>query len=308
MGVSASCFNGAEPGGTAEGRDNMTRSLPEKTFEHWASMYVAHRFPHGSLWWPTSGEDVRVDDLGTVPGKAILLELKVPEQQSAGGHVVTIDLEQLLRYLGSPVPVYYAFPEPPWSGTLITSGWLGPERRADLAYRRTRDRWFGKWTVVCSAADLYSHLSPPTAALTKQVTHPFPGGWDWAAFWGYYKACGSLELPSLFIVSEDVIQSGQPPETTNRGDLRGYLRSLRSASLQQSEVLRERTRGSFQDSSRYVYGPTLSTQRTDEYRLIGREELDRTLRGLFTPSQQGQLAQSRQDLAICSVPFEGLDA
>lgn len=87
----------------------MVRSIPEKTFEHWASMYVAHRFPLGGLWWPTMGEDIRVEDLGTVPGKALLLEAKVPEQQPNGSHSITIDIPQLKKYVASPVPVYYTF-------------------------------------------------------------------------------------------------------------------------------------------------------------------------------------------------------
>lgn len=142
----------------------MVRSVPEKTFEHWASMYVANRFPTGGLWWPSHGEDVRVEDLGTVPGKSILLEVKVPEQQASGAHIVTIDLAQLQRYLRSAVPVYYSFPQPPWTGSLTGSAWLRPERRADLAYRRANHRWFGEWTVVCRAKDLHSHLSAAVSA------------------------------------------------------------------------------------------------------------------------------------------------
>lgn len=93
----------------------MVRSIPEKTLEHWASMYVAHRFPMAALWWPTAGEDIRVEDFGTMPGKAFYLEVKVPEQ-SPSQHVTTINLPQLLAYVGQPVPVYYVIPLPPWTG------------------------------------------------------------------------------------------------------------------------------------------------------------------------------------------------
>jgi hypothetical protein len=119
----------------------VVRSIPEKTFEHWASMYVAHRFPLGGLWWPTVGEDIRVEDLGTLPGKALLLEAKVPELKADGSHVVTIDVAQLRKYVASVAPVYYTFPAPPWTGDLTTSAWLGIERRADLAYKRAGHRW-----------------------------------------------------------------------------------------------------------------------------------------------------------------------
>lgn len=33
------------------------RSLPEKTYEHWASLYISSRFPRDDQWWPSSGED-----------------------------------------------------------------------------------------------------------------------------------------------------------------------------------------------------------------------------------------------------------
>jgi hypothetical protein len=91
-------------------------------------MYVAHRFPNSALWWPTVGEDVRIEDFGTVPGKAFHLEVKVPEQVG-NQHITTVDIVQLNRYLNRPVPVpvYYVFPEPPWQGEMIASGWLGPE-------------------------------------------------------------------------------------------------------------------------------------------------------------------------------------
>jgi len=282
----------------------MTRSVPEKTFEHWASMYVAHRFPYGSLWWPTLGEDVSVDDLGTVPGKAMLLEFKVPEQQKNGTHAVIIDVLQLHSYLGSPVPVYYAFPEPPWNGTLTGSTWLGPERRADLAYRRTGHRWFGEWTVVCSAAALLQHLNP-AAAKKATVPVPLPVGWRWSEFWRQYGTCGSTAMPSLFIVPENVSGS-HPAPVMHRRELRRQLGELRRRSLEQHGRPRERARDALRDASRYFYAPASPATDTDEYRFIRREELDDIFTGMFRRDVAAR-PEDTQDLAVCAIPFDGLD-
>lgn len=52
-------------------------SVPEKTLEHWASMYVTYRFrSKASLWWPNPGEDINIRDFPKLPGKAVQLEVK----------------------------------------------------------------------------------------------------------------------------------------------------------------------------------------------------------------------------------------
>jgi len=114
------------------------RSLPEKTYEHWASLYISSRFPRDDQWWPSSGEDIAAGlrNLMTptggvlMPAKLILLELKVPEWDSRSDrHRLTIDRAQLAKYLAgpSPMPVFYVLPDPWWTGILA-----GPRQSRDV--------------------------------------------------------------------------------------------------------------------------------------------------------------------------------
>lgn len=108
------------------------RSIPEKTLEHWTSIYLSSRFPNGAMWWPTSGEDVLVELpwlAASGAGKTIALELKTTEA-AGSNHVLWIDSRQLDRYLnppfGPPLPVYYVFPIPHWSGHLTSRPGIAP--------------------------------------------------------------------------------------------------------------------------------------------------------------------------------------
>lgn len=82
----------------------MVVSVPEKTLEHWASIYLTYRYrSHAALWWPTSGEDIHVGYLSPYAGKAVQLELKTTTLSSSGDvHGVQIDLWQLDNYLARP--------------------------------------------------------------------------------------------------------------------------------------------------------------------------------------------------------------
>ena len=63
----------------------MVVSIPEKTLEHWASIYLTYRYhSHAALWWPAHGEDVNVGNLPPTPGKAVQLELKTTYLNSSG--------------------------------------------------------------------------------------------------------------------------------------------------------------------------------------------------------------------------------
>lgn len=314
----------------------MVRSIPEKTFEHWASMYVANRFPLSSLWWPTFGEDVRVEDLGTVPGKTLYLEVKVPEQQANGSHRTIIDIPQLQRYLTSPVPVFYVFPTPPWRGDLATSAWLRPERRADLAYRRAGHRWFGDWTRVCTAAALHRHLNPAGQTNMTLAGLP-PGYWDWPDFWSEFRDCGSASLPSAFIL-DDVMVPGEAPapdgptpdgptpggpgpggpepdglaragrgSTVSRSVLRGHLKALR----QRREVERRDGRDDPLESHRgkqpFVYVPSDPSSESEQYRLVPEDELSEHLTALLTHETRAPGEPDADHLAICHAPFTVLN-
>src|SRR4051812_36413742 len=193
------------------------RSLPEKTLEHWLSLYVANRFPRSAVWWPTRGQDISVGDLAGSPGKVILMEVKTAEwEPGRARHKITIDIRQLRAYLGRGIPVYYVFPIPEWTGVLRdTTGWLGGRRRSDLAYRRSGDRWFGEWSYVTTAHALHTALGPsPRQKSATLFTHPggpssvyflVPGlslAWQWSDFWTRFAACGSPEMPSLIVAPE----------------------------------------------------------------------------------------------------------
>lgn len=150
------------------------RSIPEKTLEHWSSIYLSDRFPNGSLWWPASGEDVLVELprlAATGRGKTLALELKTTEAVS-DKHVLLIDTLQLERYLSPPagwppLPVYYVFPLPHWTGPLTSHNGsaysvLGPMTVAPPKWWRQRAGlpWFGDWLYVMSAQAVASALAP----------------------------------------------------------------------------------------------------------------------------------------------------
>lgn len=276
----------------------MVRSIPEKTFEHWASMYVAHRFPLGGLWWPTTGEDIRVEDLGTLPGKALLLEVKVPELQPNGSHVVTIDVAQLTKYVTSVAPVYYTFPAPPWTGELALSPWLGIERRADLAFKRAGHRWFGRWTVVCSATALMSHIGPALGQKHATLKGIPASHWRWQAFWREFRDCGSANLPSVFILD------GPVPDAS-RARLRQRLEMLRRNRSEERRDQREAFTESLRDGPRYFYVPDRESTRTGRYVAAEQEDLSASLATVMRsqPSDDADQRQEPTHLSVCHVPF-----
>lgn len=171
------------------------RSVPEKTLENWASIYLSSVFPDAALWWPASGEDVAIDLLRLATsgeGTTLALELKTTEALGQR-HYVQIDVEQLKRYLSAewPMPVYYAFPLPRWTGSLHPSrvppplpnssrepsGWWRPD---------ANQSWFGEWLYVLSAqavsealrADWQSKQHVKLFSLTRPHNGTDP---DWAA-------------------------------------------------------------------------------------------------------------------------------
>jgi hypothetical protein len=96
-------------------------SVPEKTLEHWSSQYITYRYrSKAALWWPASGEDIKVGLLPARPGKIVQLELKTTTLIGPALHDVKIDLAQLREYLRRPLghQPFYVFPRPDWGGTL----------------------------------------------------------------------------------------------------------------------------------------------------------------------------------------------
>lgn len=202
------------------------RSIPEKTLEHWSSIYLANRFPNGSLWWPASGEDVLAELprlAATGPGKTLALELKTTESVN-GGHVLQIDTHQLQRYLhppgGPPMPIYYVFPVPHWAGPLKSrqgrtpraSG--GPAAPPEWWRRRVGWPWFGDWLYVMPAqvlgqvlpsnwrtrsrTDLFSLKRPQKVGTLPRWQNLFPQApihapMHWTSFWAATTRCGPAE-------------------------------------------------------------------------------------------------------------------
>ncbi|MGH3933997.1 MAG: hypothetical protein ACRDS1_03270 [Pseudonocardiaceae bacterium] len=177
------------------------RSIPEKTLEHWTSIYPSSRFPNGAMWWPTSGEDVliglpRLAASGL--GKTLALELKTTEATGAD-HVLWIDTHQLDRYLHSPLgppllPVYYVFPVPHWTGPLTSWPGTTPAAPATMTAappewwrRRVGRPWFGDWLYVMSAQSLSAALPPTWKTQSRaklfalNASHAVGGVPDWTS-------------------------------------------------------------------------------------------------------------------------------
>jgi hypothetical protein len=129
-------------------------SVPEKTLEHWSSLYLTYRYrAQVSLWWPTRGEDIDVQMLPMTPGKAVQLELKTTTPAGTGLHDVEVDLGQLWEYSRKPLgrQPFYAFPWPDWDGNLAAVARAQQPRKevTELAFRRSGPQWwFAEWMVV----------------------------------------------------------------------------------------------------------------------------------------------------------------
>jgi hypothetical protein len=181
------------------------RSIPEKTLEHWTSIYLSNRFPNGALWWPTFGEDVLAELprlAASGPGKTLALELKTTEARGAD-HLLEIDTRQVASYLnppaGPPLPVYYVFPTPQWTGPLTSHSGTAPVVPTGLTAappewwrRRVGRAWFGDWLYVMSArsvaATLPRHWNAPrgkrATLFTMNNSHLVGGVPAWASLLG----------------------------------------------------------------------------------------------------------------------------
>lgn len=212
-------------------RSTMTRSLPEKTLEHWCSIHLTYRYRAKLLmWWPTMREDIAVRALRGVWGKQFWLELKTTEwNASARRHDLEINLGQLKAYGNHATPDYYVFPTPPWNGVLgdrASRKWLKVERER-LAYETHSDaQWFTQWTHVVPGAVLRRNLRKELRSVKAGVKTPLriaeiKGGvlqpigpalvgaptLPWRSFWAYMDACGDDVWTSEFIVPRGTVRS-----------------------------------------------------------------------------------------------------
>jgi len=228
-----------------------TVSVPEKTLEHWASLYLAYRYRSlASMWWPATGVDIEVAWFPAQPGKAVQLELKTTVVAGANFQDVLVNLGQLWDYsnLALAKQPYYVFPWPDWTGDLESAALMAGVAPTELAYKRSgSDWWFANWMVVLTTAqvvqvlsrELTAHgssnrkgascrlvrfdLSAGTGAPTRiWGAHAFePLTIPWRQFWTDLQACGGKGWPQLIRVPVDLATKG----TYRREEVRGLLAS-----------------------------------------------------------------------------------
>jgi hypothetical protein len=216
----------------------MTRSLPEKTFEHWCSIHLNYRYrSHLQMWWPTTGADVEAIRIPGAFGKRIWLELKSVEWTAAAArHDLEINLRQLNAYGAQSIPDYYVFPVPKWQGVIgdsTSAVWLGTLPRPLLAYQtRSKEKWFADWTYVVPGHVLRRRLALQIAAWlstgkgeTLRIAEVTSGALTWVpsalagvepmlwkSFWSLIEACGSAEFPAQFVVPNRPISGSRPSD------------------------------------------------------------------------------------------------
>jgi hypothetical protein len=208
-------------------------SVPEKTLEHWSSLYLTYRYrSQASLWWPTRGEDIDVQMLPTTPGKAVQLELKTTTPAGTGLHDANVDLGQLWEYSHKRLgrQPFYAFPRPDWDGNLAALARTQQPRKevTELAFRRSGPQWwFADWMVVLTTGhvadvlrrELNVHGSRTRGSGKRlvrfDVKNPANTVWgdpaspaappeviNWLDFWYELEQCGRHDWPQLIRLPE----------------------------------------------------------------------------------------------------------
>lgn len=170
----------------------MPVSIPEKTIEHWLSLYLNYRYGSNiSMWWPVIGEDIEVHPLTNSVSKQFWFEIKTTSWLTNGSaclHKLKVNLEQLWAYADKGGFDFYAFPVPFWPGEV--SDVYERLTCADFVHRRSGARWFVNWMFVVSGDDLraYLHRLGISARQGVRTIGSFP--------------CGEFpEVPGLRIVS-----------------------------------------------------------------------------------------------------------
>lgn len=222
----------------------MTVSVPEKTLEHWASQYINYRYrTKASLWWPAKGEDIDVQTLPHLPGKAVQLEMKTTTLRKTAGHEVLIDIGQLKDYLASPVPAFYVFPKPAWTGQLKTAANAAGIAAPELAFSRSGPGWWvADWLIVMTAQEVARVLSaevaahsgttrgnkeklvaftvPSNGATTSAWAHNLtPKTYAWRDFWTKLESCGEPGWPQLLRLPTGATALSQPTRSNIRSAL-----------------------------------------------------------------------------------------
>jgi hypothetical protein len=219
-------------------------SVPEKTLEHWASLYIASRYSTAAaLWWPSHGEDIDVHVLPGRPGKAVQIELKTTTVHGPR-HLVKVDLGQLWDYTRRPRgrQPFYVFPLPRTAGTLTAAAQSHGLAVTEFAYRRSGQRWwFAEWMVALTTEQVARVLATelarhgrrdrgPTATLvtvdltlekrptltwgTGAAAPPFV---TWRDLWTRIERCGEPGWPQLLRLPREIVAGREilsAPEAT----------------------------------------------------------------------------------------------
>lgn len=221
----------------------MTRSLPEKTFEHWCSIHLSYRYRAKlRMWWPPDGADIQIAGSTALLGKRFWLELKTTEwDKRAGRHLLQVDLAQLDKYGRQTVPDYYVFAIPVWTGILgdtPSHPWLRPLDRSALGYQsHSSSKWFAEWTWVVRGSHLRRILSTQitryrrgqrkskraTIARTDGTTLTLTRGVadleeiSWRGFWKKMETCGDDQWTAQFVLPRSAVTGGTGSKASSHG-------------------------------------------------------------------------------------------
>lgn len=224
----------------------MVDSVPEKTLENWASIYITYRFrSHAGLWWPTTGEDISVGHIPKKPGKHIFLEMKTSsvDKKRPDRHVVQIDRPQLDQYLKLPVGLqpFYVFPRPTWKGEVKSAARKASIDETDIGFSRNAYKkpvgWSADWLRVLSAKDVSAAINMKARKPTLVTYTVRPNGtvsekWaqktatpsnlmPWRDFWTSLTNCGQSNWPQVISIPYGTVANDE----MSRQSLLNYLKA-----------------------------------------------------------------------------------
>lgn len=239
----------------------MVTSIPEKTLEHWISIYLTYRYKsYAGLWWPAFGEDIKVSHLPSHPGKLTLLEVKTANSSKSKPalHVVSVNKQQLAKYLAKPLYAqpFYVIVSPHWQGKFTDWCYKNNLDPTESAFRRalhTQQGWFANWLMVLTALEvdrIINSSNKPNSATTATLLRVDTSANSRTLTWGN----GSSKAPKRYTFREfcNRLEScgdatwGQiinlPPGTTpssitySREAMNGFIEERKATKGQRADV------------------------------------------------------------------------